>query len=206
MKRLGSQSDSPLTRYEILVPLDGTVIEKHVVLGEVVKDDAEIFVIADLSSVWVDLSVYQKDLSSVRKGQDVVISMGRGTVQANGRIAYIGPVIGESTRTALARIVLANPEGQWRPGLFVTAHITVNEFDVPLLVPKTALQIIDDETHVFVQSVNGFEPVEVTVGRSDALNVEIIEGLQNGQLVVTQGAFTLKAELGKGSLGDGHNH
>jgi len=204
--QLGNQSDFSLTRYEIVAPLDGTIIEKHVVLGEVVKDDAEIFVIADLSSVWVDLSVYQKDLSSVRKGQSVVISAGRGTTRANGRIAYIGPVIGESTRTALARILLPNAEGRWRPGLFVTAHVTVEEFDISLLLPKTALQIIDEKTHVFVQGEDGFEPVEVTVGRRDALNVEIIKGIQKGQRIVTQGAFTLKAELAKGSFGDGHNH
>ena len=90
--------------------------------------------------------------------------------------------------------------------MFVTAHVTVEEIDAAVIAPKTALQIIGDKTHVFVQHAEGFEPVEVTIGRSDALNVEITEGIRKGQRIVTQGAFTLKAELGKGALSDGHNH
>ncbi len=205
--RLDSESDSSLTRYEIVVPLDGTIIEKHVVLGEVVKDDAEIFVIADLSSVWVDLSVYQKDLFSVRKGQAVVISAGRGTARAKGRIAYIGPVIDEATRTSLARVVLANPERQWRPGMFITAKVLVDEQNIAIKVPKTALYTIEGKTCVFVRAPNGFVAAEVRLGRMDREGAEVLEGLEAGQKYVAAGGFYLKAELAKEAFADGgHGH
>ena len=91
------------------------------------KDDSEAYVVADLRSVWVDLRVYQKDLPLVRPGQPVVIAAGHGIPDAQGTIAYVGPLVGEQTRTALARVVLPNPNGHWRPGLFVTGNVVVQD-------------------------------------------------------------------------------
>jgi cobalt-zinc-cadmium efflux system membrane fusion protein len=102
--------------------------------------------------------------------------------------------------------VLPNPDGHWRPGLFVTAKIAVDEIDVPLLVPKAALQTVEDRLSVFVQTDEGFAPRPVTLGRSTETYAEVTKGLQPGQRYVTKGAFTLKAELVKGSFGDGHVH
>lgn len=206
VRDLPNRPETSLTRYEVTAPFDGTVIEKHIVLGEVVRDDAQVFTIADLRTVWVDLSVYQKDLPLIRQGQKVTIAAGQGIELVIGKIAYIGPIIGESTRTALARVVLPNVDGQWRPGLFVTARIDVDESVVAVLVPRSALQTIEDRISVFVETNEGFEPRPVTVGRTDDAHAEITSGLVPGEHVVIQGAFTLKAELGKGSLSDGHNH
>jgi multidrug resistance efflux pump len=110
LSRMPAQPDTAFTRYAMAAPFDGTVNEKHVTLGEVAKDDAAVYVIADLRSVWVNLSVYPKDLPFVRKGQEVKIVAGHGIPDAQGRISYVGPVIGE-TRTALARIVLPTQRG-----------------------------------------------------------------------------------------------
>jgi cobalt-zinc-cadmium efflux system membrane fusion protein len=154
----------------------------------------------------VDLSVYQKDLPYIRKGQEAVISAGRGIPDARGRIAYIGPLVGEETRTALARVVLLNPQGYWRPGLFVNASVAVEEAEVPLLVRKSAVQDIDKQTCLFVRTVEGFEVQLIEVGREDETHVEIISGLEVGQIYVAEGAFTLKAQLARGSFGHGHVH
>jgi cobalt-zinc-cadmium efflux system membrane fusion protein len=206
LEQLPKQPDISFTRYQITAPFDGTVIEKHIVLGEVIKDDAKVYLVADLSSVWVNISVYQKDLAVIRKGLPVVISAGHGIADATGTISYVGPLLGEKTRTALARVVLPNPEGQWRPGLFITASIAVNEVEVPLVVPKTALQDTDGKPTVFIKTEDGFSPEPVTIGRSNSRYAEITSGISLGQLYVKRGAFTLKAQLSKGAFGGGHAH
>ena len=206
LAQLPSQPDISYIRYEVVAPFDGVIIEKHVALGETQKEDAESFRIADLRSVWVNLGVYQKDIPSIRAGQSVVVSAGHGIPDLTGEISYIGPLVGEQTRTATARVVLPNRGGQLRPGLFVTGRVTLSTVPVPVLVPKTALQTIDEKTVVFVEDEDGFEPRAVTVGRSNGTHVEITSGLNPGQNYVSAGAFTLKAQLAKGSFDDGHGH
>lgn len=199
LKGLPSHSGESLTSYAIVAPFGGTVVEKHIALGETLREDTEAFVVADLGTVWVNLSVYQKDQAYVRRGQKVVISAGKGMPKAEGIISYIASTMGEETRTATARVVLPNPGGQWRPGLFVTADITVEEADVPLLVHKSALQTMGDETVVFVRTKDGFEPRRVSLGRTNDIFAEVMSGIEPGQPYVTTGGFTLKSELEKGT-------
>ncbi|NOZ25883.1 MAG: efflux RND transporter periplasmic adaptor subunit [Nitrospirae bacterium] len=206
LARIPEKPDVSYTRYEIVAPFDGTIIEKHITLGEVLKDDAEAYVIADLRSVWVDISVYQKDLPFIRKGQEVIVSAGHGLPEARGRISYVGPLVGEETRTALARVVLPNPEDTWRPGMFITARVMVDAPEVDVVIPRTALQNIDDETYVFVETGDGFIPRAVEIGRSNTGSVEVVSGLLPGQRYVAKGAFTLKAQLLKAAFGDGNGH
>jgi membrane fusion protein, heavy metal efflux system len=203
---LPKQPSATLTQYAITAPFDGTIIARHSSLGEILQDDKAAFVIADLSTVWVDLRVYPKDLPVVRVGQTAVISAGHGMPDAKGTIAYMEPVIGEQTRTSLARVLLPNPDRLWRPGLFVTASVDVESHQVPFLVPKTALQTIDDQPAVFIQTPEGFVPQTVTLGHMNDVHIEVTSGLTPGQRYVTRGTFTLKAQLAKGSFGDGHNH
>jgi len=206
LAQLPSQPDMSYTRFEIVAPFEGTVIVKHLSLGETRKDDAEVFVIADLSSVWVNLSVYQKDMPYIRKGQPVVVSAGHGIPDRSGVISYIGPLVGEQTRTAVARVVLTNAGGNLRPGLFVTGLITVDSVPVPLLVPRTAVQTVEDKPSVFVKTGGGFVLQPVTIGRSNETHVEITSGLAPGARYASSGAFTLKAQLSKGAFGDDHGH
>ena len=206
LKQLPNHPDATYTRHEIRAPFAGTIIEKHLTLGENLNEDAEIFTIADLSSVWVDINVYQKDLAQIRKGQTVMIEIGHGIPDAIGEIAWVGPLVGEATRTAKARVVLANPDGVLRPGFFVTAKVVVANTSVGIVVPKSALQTVENRTVVFVQDEDGFEPRPVQTGLKNATQVEILTGLEVGQSFVYKGAFTLKAQLSKGAFGDGHNH
>lgn len=198
-------SNESLTPYEVKALMNGTVIERHLVVGELIKEGITAFVMADLNEVWAELRIYQKDLGAVRKGQVAAIAAGHGVAEGQGEISYVAPMVDEKTRTGLARVVLPNPDGRWRPGLFVTARVTVNETEAPLLIPKTALQNVDEKTCVFVQTEKGFEPRPVTLGRANDTSVEVTSGLAAGQRYVTQGAFTLKAELSKAAFG-GEEH
>ena len=189
------ESNESLVPYEIKSLLDGVVIEKHITIGEVRSNEEPAFVIADLDTVWVNLSVYQMHLPYVRVGQRVTVSSGQEFSDATGVISYLSPIVDKHTRTATARVVLANHNGNWRPGLFVEGLIVANEEMVSLLIPKSALQ-----------KYEGFEPVPVKVGRVNKSSAEILSGLEVGQKYVSKGGFTLKAELEKSSLSSGHNH
>ena len=198
--------DITFTRYELRAPIAGTIIEKHVTLGETVKDDSGVFIIANLDTVWADIKIYQKDLSLIKLGQSVMIDPGHGLPPGQGTISYVGLIVDETTRTAPARIVLNNKDRNWRPGMFITAKIATGATDSGLVVPRSALQNFEGRQVVFVQDDDGLEPHPVTTGNGNHLQVEIIAGLSPGQIYVSEGAFVLKAQLSKGAFGDGHNH
>lgn len=200
------ESNEGLVPYEIKSLLNGTVIEKHITIGEVRSADEAVFVIADLDTVWVNLAIYQMHLPYVRVGQQVSISSGQQLADVTGVISYLSPIVDEHTRTATARVVLANHNRTWRPGLFVEGKIITSEEFVSLLVSKSSLQKFEGATVIFVSTPEGFEPVPVKTGRADLSSVEILSGLAPGQQYVSKGGFTLKAELEKSSLSGGHGH
>ena len=200
------ESNESLTAYTIKSLIGGTVIAKHATLGELLKEDDIAYTVADLSTVWINLSIYQANIPNVKTGQTVIISQGHGQTEATGTISYISPVIDEDTRTATARVVLPNPDGSWMPGLFITARIRTEERNVPLLIPATAVHRLDDKPAVFVRSNNDFKPIAITIERQNDTHVVVNSGLQAGQEYVAKHGFALKAELSKSSFGDGHNH
>jgi cobalt-zinc-cadmium efflux system membrane fusion protein len=204
VQQLASRPNAPLTRYEVVAPLAGTVIEKHLAVGELLKDDTEAFVVADLSTVWVDLNVPPGDLPLVRKGQRVTVTADSAARAAEGTVSYIGPMVSEESRTVVTRVVLPNPDGRWRPGLFVTAALAIGDTTVPVLLAKTALQTIDGQPTVFVHTSEGFVPRPVTLGRANETHVEITTGLQAGERYAATETFILKADLGKGTASHDH--
>lgn len=193
-----------LNRFEVRAPFDGTVVEKHLTLGEAVKEDASIFTISDLNTVWAEFAVSPKDLGVVRLGQKVVVSSSASSTKVQGVISYVGALLGEQTRTARVRATLANPQGAWRPGLFVTVSVLGSEQEVLLAVPAEAIQSVENRPSVFKAVPGGFRATPVQPGRSDGRNVEILGGLQAGEKVATSNAFVLKAEMGKSSTTHGH--
>ncbi len=200
LQALPSHPETSYTRYEITAPIDGTVVQKHIVLGEVFKEDSNpCFVIADLTSVWVDLKVHQQDLSHIRPGQTAVIKGGED-LQTEGTITFVSNIVSETSRMAFARMTIPNPEGRWRPGLFVTGQIVVEEASATVAVPKDALVRLDGQTCVFLETDRGFVPQTVIVGRSNDSSAEITAGLKAGQRYVARGAYALKSELNKPSV------
>ncbi|MHB8205363.1 MAG: efflux RND transporter periplasmic adaptor subunit, partial [Desulfomonilaceae bacterium] len=202
LQRLPKEPAYSLSRYEITAPFDGTVIQKHITLGEMLKDDTAAFVVADLSSVWACVYVHPRDLPNIRSGQMAIISIGNGVPNVQGRVENVDPIVGDNTRSAIARVVLENPDGKLRPGLFVTAKISVENIDVPVVVPKTALKNIENKTVTFIRKEGGFEPNIVKTGRADNSHVEIVSGLKAGQQFASDGSFILKAEARKSDASD----
>ena len=203
--------DKDLALYELQAPSEGVIIEKHAALGEVLETDTRSFTVADLTQVWVNLTVYQKDLSFIRLGQQVMVSTRFGLTDKKtssfSHISWISPVLDETTRSATARVIIDNPDGQWRPGLFVSAKVSIANTKADIVIPLSALQTIEGQTIVFVQHAKGeFEPQTIHTGRRDHQQVEILQGLEIGQTYVSQNAFVLKAQAQKGKFGTGHHH
>ncbi len=198
--------DCDLTLYEIRSPGNGVITEKHIVQGELLNEESRPFVIANLDYVWINLTVYQKDLEKINVGQQVHVISGYGIPDVNSEIVYISPKVSEETRSASARVVINNKDEKWRPGLFVSVDVTLSNLSSDIVIPKSALETIDDQSVVFIKNEEGFEPHPVTLGRSDKTNVEVIEGLHAGDKYVAKNAFVLKAQMQKASFGDGHGH
>lgn len=204
LKGIASQPAESLPRFELRAPLDGTVVERDVTVGEAVTADAPIFRVADLSSVWVELTVYAKDLGAVRQGQQAVVASSDLGTEATGRINFIGRLVGEATRSATARLTLPNPKAEWRPGLFVTVKVVRDETQVPVAVSAEAIQTFRDWQVVFVKYGDWFEARPLELGRSDGKWVEVLSGLKAGDQYAGVNSFAVKAEIGK--LGATHDH
>ena len=193
-----------LTRYEIRAPIDGVVTHKQVAVGETVKEDANIFVVSDLATVWVEMTVYAKDLARVKLGQAASVKANDFDASASGKLSYVGSLVGEQTRAAKARVVLPNPQGIWRPGLPVAVELVAEEVDVPLAVAADAVQTLRDWTVVFGRYGEHFEARPVELGRSDGRMVEVLGGLLPGERYATKNSFLIKADIGK--AGASHDH
>lgn len=198
------ESNESLRSYEVRARLAGTVIGKEIAPGEFVSNEQEIFLIADLSTVWVDLDVYRPDFGRLRIGQRVQVDAGDGTPPVASTISYLSPVGAPNTQTLLARAVLPNPDRTWRPGLFVTAEVEGGSEDVAVAVAAGAIQRLGDRDVVYLEREGGFVAQPVELGRRDAERVEVLVGLVAGQRYVASGSFIVKAEAGK--AGVGHEH
>jgi cobalt-zinc-cadmium efflux system membrane fusion protein len=197
------ESNESLAPYQLTTLLAGTVIQRHLTRGEAVDREKQAFIIADLSTVWVDASVFQKDLSHVRVGHAVRVFTSDGGPSATGTIAYVTPTVDAPTRTATARVVLTNSDGRWRPGMFVTVRV-LDPVRAPVVVQRSAVQTIDGQTVVFVETDDGFVVRPVTLGRSGATQSEVLSGLSGGDRYAATNTFLLKAEAGKGAASQDH--
>ncbi|MEI9863093.1 MAG: efflux RND transporter periplasmic adaptor subunit [Limisphaerales bacterium] len=178
------ESNESLQRYEVKSDLAGTIIEKHAVPGEFVSEGEAIYVVANLSNVWVDLNIYRQDAALLKAGQTVMIESSDGLHRSKGTIDYISPFGAENTQTLLARVVLPNADGEWRPGLFTTGEILLEEVEVPVAVKATAVQTFRDWKVLFINEGNFYEPLVIETGRSDGEWVEIVSGLKPGMRYV----------------------
>jgi membrane fusion protein, heavy metal efflux system len=193
-----------LTRYEIRAPISGTIVEKNLSVGQAIKEDANIFTLADLTSVWAEMTVYAKDMNVIRVGQKVNVKSAEFDGNANGVISYVGALVGEQTRTAKARVVLPNPNSAWRPGLPVNIEVESAESEVPVAVSVDAIQTVRDWSVVFGRYDNAFEARPLKLGRSDGRMVEVLEGLSAGEKYAARNSYVIKADIGK--AGASHDH
>ena len=198
------ESNQSLTQYELKASLAGTVIDRQISLGEFVSEQKSAFVVADLSNVWVDFSVYRRDLKRVSMGDQVLIDPADGGPPIEAKISYLSPVGSSDTQSAIARAIVTNPSQRLRPGLFITGRLTLSAKTVPVAVKSSALQTVENRTVVFVRKGEKFEARDVEGGARDPQLVEILFGVFDGDLYAAQNSFIVKAEMTKGAGGDEH--
>ncbi|HEY6553149.1 MAG TPA: efflux RND transporter periplasmic adaptor subunit [Vicinamibacteria bacterium] len=204
LEALLDDPESDLTRYELRAPFDGVVIEKAVAAGQAVTEHEDLFRVADLSTVWVNVTVYAKDLNAVRVGQEVTVKSDALGAEARGKIVFVGSLVGGEARSAMARVVLPDPERRWRSGLFVTARVVQEVATVPVAVKREGLQKFRDWDVVFVRVGDHFEARPLELGRKDGDWVEVRAGLRAGEKYASANSFILKADVGK--AGASHDH
>ncbi len=193
------ESDN-LSTFEVRAALDGAVIEKHLTPGEAVGRDRPVFVIADLSSVWVDVSVPLSALPGVRVGLVVSIRAAHAGIESAGTVSYVTPVVDPTTRTATARVVLPNADRRWRPGTFATVTI-LSPVAAAVVIPHDAVQRIEERPTVFVVAGDRFEARPIVIGRAGRSTVEVTAGVRPGERYAAERSFLVKAELTKGQAG-----
>ena len=199
------QEGNPFTRYELISPIDGTIIEKHLAVGEAVQEEADCFVIADLSGVWAKTVVYAADLKRVRPGQQAIVRSADLDIAAEGTVSFIGELVGQETRAAQAIVEIPNPDGNWRPGLYVTVElIDDKELELPLAVPSDAIQSFRDWSVVFMRDGDLYEICPVELGRTFGDWVEVTSGLEPGVSYVSKNSYIIKADIEKS--GATHDH
>jgi len=190
--------------YALSAPIPGTVVERDLVLGQIVGPEDDLFTVADLTNLWIVLDIYDRDLSRVREGLEVEIRTAAFQDETyQGTLTYVGQIVDPTTRTVKARVEISNPRRTLRPGMFGTAVIHGLESDGALAVPQEAIQEIAGRSVVFVPAEPGrFEIRNVTVGSVlGGELVSILDGLSEGERVVSKGSFYLKSELLKESFG-----
>ena len=198
------ESNLSLSRYAVTAPMSGVVLSRNVAQGDVVGEGSVLFEIADLSGLWVDLHVFGADASHIRVGSPVLVSRLGDGVSSQSTIERILPATATASQSTVARAVLSNSDGLWRPGTAVRARITVDRAAVPLVVPLTALQDMDGREVVFVRVGEQYYTRPVQLGRRDAERAEVLSGLTAGEQVVVAQSYVIKAELEKS--GAAHEH
>ncbi len=202
---IGVQGDAgQMARHEIRAPIAGVVTDKQIAVGASLAADAAVFVVSDLSTVWAEVTVGERDLAIIRTGQSATVMANSSEARATGPVSYISALVGEQTRAAKARVVLPNPDGSWRPGAPVRVEVVAAEVTVPVAVLAEAIQTVRDEPAVFGSYGDQFEARPIKLGRSDGEHVEVLEGLGAGVKYAAKNSFLIKADIGKS--GASHDH
>ncbi|KXK00564.1 MAG: putative heavy metal efflux system, membrane fusion protein [Nitrospira sp. OLB3] len=209
IKRISwGEKREPLSYFPLVSPQEGTVIERTITPGELITPKDKAFTIADLSTVWILLDIYEQHLAAVKVGSEVEITVDAYPKEKfRGKIVYLSYLLNPDTRTVDARVEIANLDRRLRPGMFARAALilpSTQEDQKVLVVPQNAIQQIDEKPVAFVQERPGSYLVrQVMVGRRSGNDVEVRSGLTEGQRVVTQGSFYLKSILLKERIAGG---
>jgi membrane fusion protein, heavy metal efflux system len=198
------ESNESLQTYAVTAPISGQITARHVNAGENTGDEP-LFEIADFSSVWAEVSVFQRDRTRLSVGQSVDVRAAEGELRGTGTIRLMSPAgAGSGSPTVNARVVLDNTQGRWTPGQFIEAHVAVAKHASPLVVPLGALQRFRDWDVVFVNEGSTYQALPVKLGRRDGSHVEVLEGLLKGARIVTGNSYLVKADIEKS--GASHDH
>jgi cobalt-zinc-cadmium efflux system membrane fusion protein len=190
---------------DILAPLSGTIVDRHAVPGEAVEPGDALFKIARLSSMWLELSIPEDEVTLVSVGQSVGATFdAQPGVEATGRVTWVGSSVDEQSRMVKGRAVVPNPDRLLRHGMFGRARIRTENASDGLYVPASAVQRIDEFPFVFIRLADDlFELRRVSLGARAGAKVAIVAGLDPEDEIVVTHSFTLKSEFLKSRLGAG---
>jgi Cu(I)/Ag(I) efflux system membrane fusion protein len=196
------ESSEPSKTLTLRAPAGGIVVEKNVVEGDRIMPGMTLYRIADLSEIWIEAEVFEKDLGLVREGQQAVATFeaypGR---QFAGRVTFVHPTVSIQSRTARVRIELPNPNLALRPGMYASVELESLPTPPTLVVPRSAVIDTGQRTLVFVERADGaLVPREVQAGRTSGRFMEILTGLSAGERIVSSAAFLVDAESNLGTM------
>lgn len=192
-----------LRSYTVTAPIDGVVLARHTNVGDVAGDEA-LFEIADLSTLWLELHAFGQDSARLRVGQPVHVEASPGQDPATTTLKALLPLANAVSQTVVARAELPNPDGAWRPGMSVSAEVTLGVRQVPLAVKVAGLQRFRDFTVVFAQVGDTYEVRMLELGQRDGEWVEVLGGIEPGTPYVVEQSFLIKADVEKS--GASHDH
>lgn len=196
------ESNESLQSYAITAPIGGVVMERSANAGEQTSG-RRLFTIVDTSSVWAELAIFPGDRPRVAVGSEVAIAPATGGEAIMGAILHLSPVA-SANQSITGRVPLANDDGRWALGTYVSASIKVAEIDVPLAVKRSALQSFRDFTVVYAQVGDQYEVRMLELGRQDDEWIEVLGGLRPGTRYVTENSYVIKADVEKS--GASHDH
>ena len=198
-----TRSENAMSSFPVTAPFAGTVIEKKAVLGELATPEQTLFTIADLSTVWIEADLFEKDLAKVRVGAAASITVAAYPEEVfKGRLTYISSVMDKASRTVKGRVEISNTDGRLKPEMFATAAIDTKAAGRALTVPSSAVLLIEGKPSVFVLDKGGFEKRHVELGDKLGGRVVVKDGVGEGEAVVVEGGYALKARLLKSKIGD----
>ncbi|MBD9377810.1 efflux RND transporter periplasmic adaptor subunit [Pseudoxanthomonas sp. PXM04] len=198
------ESNLSLTTYTVSTPINGVVLARNAEVGSVAAEGTTLFEVADLSTLWVDLHVFGFDAQHIRAGSPVTITRISDGAQAETTLERVLPGTATASQSTVARAVIANADGQWRPGSAITARVTVDRQPAALVVPVASLQKFRDWDVVFVRVGDTYEVRPLKLGKRDAQRVEVLSGLKAGDRIVVEQSYVVKADIEKS--GASHDH
>ncbi len=197
------ESNESLNAYIVYAPMDGVILKRETNIGDV-TNGKELFVIADLSTVWAKYHIFPRDVPMIKKGQKVDIHTLDEKNRQNAEISMLFPTTDALSQTVIAIAELSNESGVWRPGMTIEGDIKVGEKQAAIAVPRSALQFIEEQQVIFIKEGNTYEPRPVKIGMTGTENVEITSGLKIGETYVSAGSFVIKADILKGTAAHEH--
>lgn len=189
---LAGKPDLAASVFSLTAPIAGIVVERNATIGATVGSDASLFKIIDISRVWIDANVFEKDLERVRFGQEVKVAVTAfpGSSFA-GKVILVSSVVDPETRSVKVRTEVSNPDGRLKPDMFANVEIVTDLHRTAISIPQSAVLKDGEKTVVFVVDGSGYKKVQVTTGIQSNDRVEIIDGLKEGDKVVVKGNYLL---------------
>ena len=189
---------------ELRAPIEGRITERKSTVGEHIGKETEIYTISDPTDLWVLAEVKERDIGAVQIGQETSFTvLAYPGERFHGKVVLLGNRVETESRTLEIRIEVNNADGRLKPGMFADVEIATTAIKDVLVISDQALQTLEDEQIVFIAlNETKFEKRVVKTGLEQRGRVQILEGIKEGEHVVTEGSFILKSELLKGELGE----